>query len=112
MVEEKNITKISLIMEKCNRILSKTANVTKEEFANNDDLIEIVCFNIFLIGENVKQLSKAFTKNHNKIPWAEIAKMRDKIGHHYLTIDIDIVWNTINESIPKLNEYCHKIYSK
>lgn len=90
MVKDRDLFKIELIIKKCDRILTKTENLKKEEFENNDDIIEIVSFNIFLIGENVKQLSKTFTDKYNEIPWSEIAKMRDKIGHHYQTVDVDM----------------------
>lgn len=31
--------------------------------------------------------------------------MRDRIGHGYDTIDIDIVWNTARTNIKELNKY-------
>ena len=35
--------------------------------------------------------------------------MRNRIVHGYDTIDIEIVWNTINSEITSLSDYCKKI---
>lgn len=36
------------------------------------------------------------------IPWKEIMKLRDVIAHHYLKIDVDIVYSTMKEDLPLL----------
>ena len=35
--------------------------------------------------------------------------MRNRIVHGYDTINLEIVWNTANESIPELKVYCKQI---
>jgi len=35
--------------------------------------------------------------------------MRDRIGHGYVTIDIDIFWNAAKDNIKELNDYCNSI---
>ena len=39
------------IIERCNRVTSKVSNITEAEFSRNDDVKEVVCFNLFQIGE-------------------------------------------------------------
>lgn len=70
---------------------------------------EIICFNIFQIGELANSLSDEFTKEFNQIPWKQIKGMRNRIVHGYDTIDLEIVWNTANDSILLLREYCNSI---
>ena len=97
------------IIKHCQRIESKVSGVCKECFEKNEDLKEIVCFNIFQIGELVKHLSKEFTNNYNKMPWSDICGMRDIIVHGYGTVELDQVWQTISEEITPLKEYCDEI---
>ena len=52
---------------------------------------------------------KILLKKNNKVPWKQIKGMRDRIGHGYDTIDIEIVWQTSIESIPELKKYCKYI---
>ena len=97
------------IIKRCNRVIEKVSNVNATEFALNDDIKEVVCFNLFQIGELANGLSVEFIKEYNKIPWKQIIGMRNRIVHGYDTINLEIVWNTANESIPELKSYCKEI---
>jgi uncharacterized protein with HEPN domain len=57
-----------------------------------------------IIGEAVKNLSSAFRKEHSYIPWKDMAGMRDKLIHHYFGVDLQAVWTTATEDIPKIRE--------
>jgi len=36
------------------------------------------------------------------VPWEAIAGMRDHLIHHYRDTEIEIIWKTIEDSIPHL----------
>jgi len=36
------------------------------------------------------------------IPWADIIGMRHRLVHAYLDINLDILWNTIQNDLPPL----------
>ena len=97
------------IIKRCNRVVEKVSNISVTDFSLNDDIKEVVCFNLFQIGELANGLSIEFLKEYNKIPWKQIIGMRNRIVHGYDTINLEIVWNTANESIPELIEYCKEI---
>lgn len=97
------------IIKRCNRVIEKVSNISEIELSLNDDIKEVVCFNLFQIGELANGLSIEFLKEYNKIPWKQIIGMRNRIVHGYDTINLEIVWNTANESIPELIEYCKEI---
>lgn len=56
-----------------------------------------------LIGEISKKISDN-TKEKVDLPWKDIAGFRDEAIHNYFEIDLDIVWNTIQEDIPILKD--------
>ena len=97
------------IVKRCNRVVEKVSNISETDFSLNDDIKEVVCFNLFQIGELANGLSVGFLKEYNKIPWKQIIGMRHRIVHGYDTINLEIVWNTAIESIPELKEYCKEI---
>ena len=97
------------IIKRCNRIESKVNNITQEEFKFNEDVKEVVCFNLFQIGELANALSIDCIQTYSDIPWKYIVGMRNRIVHGYDTINLEIVWNTANESIPELKSYCKEI---
>ncbi|MFB2981391.1 DUF86 domain-containing protein [Microseira sp. BLCC-F43] len=55
-----------------------------------------------IIGEATKRLSEAFRASHPKIPWRQMAGMRDILIHNYDDVDLDEVWNVATISIPEL----------
>ena len=59
-----------------------------------------------VIGESVKTIDKLSEGElfslYPVIPWKEIMKLRDVIAHHYLKIDVDIVYSTMKEDLPLL----------
>ena len=97
------------IIKRCNRVIEKVANLSETEFSLNEDIKEVVCFNLFQIGELANGLSAEFIKEFNKIPWKQIVGMRNRIVHGYDTINMEIVRSTAIESIPELKSYCKEI---
>ena len=95
------------IVKRCNRIMDKISVI--KDFIKNEDVKEVICFNLFQIGELANGLFEEFVKEYNGIPWKQIIGMRHRIVHGYDTINLDIVWNTSVDSIPSLKEYCSNI---
>ena len=61
---------------------------------------------IIIIGETVKRLSNAFREEHQQVPWADIAGMRDRLVHEYDNVDTDLLWDVVEVDIPELIEFC------
>ncbi len=57
-----------------------------------------------IIGEASKNIPSEVKEKHKEIEWKEMARMRDRLIHHYFGVDYFIVWDTVQESIPKLKE--------
>lgn len=112
MLNTKDKGRLLQIVKHCKRIEEKIKNIDKNEFETNDDIREIVCFNIFQVGELAKELSDDLINKYDKILWKQIKGMRDRIGHGYETIDIDIVWNTAKDNVKELEIYCEEILNK
>ena len=106
-IKDKGI--ILQIIYRCERIIKKINNISEEQFNNNCDVQELICFNLFQIGELSKNLSEEFIKQYNKVPWKLIINMRNRIVHGYDSIDLKIIWETSNNNIKELVEYCDYI---
>ncbi len=97
------------IIKHCSRVESKIDNVSYETFLANEDIKEIVCFNVLQIGELVKNLSPEFLKRYSKMPWKDIKGMRDYLAHGYGTIDVEQIYKTATRDIRLLRIYCEQI---
>ena len=100
------------ITKRCNRIIEKVTNINEIDFSMNEDVKEIICFNLFQIGELANGLSIEFLNEYNQIQWKQIIGMRNRIVHGYDSINLEIVWSTAIESIPELQANCKNILTK
>lgn len=51
------------------------------------EALDAVQRRVFTIGEAVKALSRGLRQRHPDVPWSDIARMRDLIGHHDYKLD-------------------------
>ena len=58
---------------------------------------DAVLRNLETLGEATKKLNSQTRALSTDTPWREIAGFRDVIAHDYLEVDLDLVWNVIDE---------------
>ncbi len=83
-------------------ILEYVKGMTFDDFIKDKKTQDAVVRNLEIIGEAVKNLSKAFIAKHKDIEWKQIAGMRDKVVHFYFGVNWDIVWNVVLNKLPEL----------
>ena len=91
------------MLDAISRIAEYTKDVKYEDFIKSNLIQAAVIREIEIIGEATKKLTQEFKEKHQDIPWKQIAGMRDKLIHDYFGVDIDAVWDTIQNDIPPLN---------
>ena len=83
-------------------ILQFAEQMSFDEFRTDLKTQSAVIHQFLLIGEVAKLLSEDFRKSNPEIPWSAMARMRDKLIHHYRGIDLREIWNAAEIEIPKL----------
>ena len=62
-----------------------------------------------IIGEASKTISKSIRDDNPDIPWAQIARTRDRLIHGYFDVDLDIVWNILTKNLPVLIDQLNEL---
>ena len=83
-------------------ILTYVEGVRREQFLQDTRLQDSVIRRLEIIGEVAGRISPEFRELHPEIPWNAMTGMRNRMIHGYDDIDMDVVWNTSQESIPNL----------
>ena len=82
----------------------------KREDLDKERLLNLSLVHLLeIFGEAASRVSVDFQKKYPDIPWREIIDMRNRLIHGYFDIDLDIVWKTIKDEIPPINEKLKKI---
>ena len=76
-----------------------------EQFRADAKTQSAVIHQFLLIGEIAKLLSDDFKKVHPSIRWSAMARMRDKLIHHYRGVDLREIFRAADTEIPKLTEF-------
>lgn len=70
---------------------------------DDDRLLQRAAKNLVAeIGEAAKALPDEVTDQISAVPWRAIKGMREKVVHDYPEVDLDVLWSTLNGSMPEL----------
>ena len=100
---------IQKIISYINDIKKYVENMQARDFLDDRKTITACAFTVSQIGELAKQIEKDTMDKYKNIPWNSIKGMRNKIVHDYENIDLSVLWGTIKESLPKLEEELKEI---
>ena len=82
--------------------LNFTRGMSKENFEKNPMCESAVLYQLAVLGEAAKLVSKEFRMLHPDLPWKKMAGLRDVLIHAYHGVDSDIIWQIISEELPPL----------
>lgn len=81
-------------------------------FVGDDKTVSAVIRKFEIIGEATKQIPDEIRAKYPKIPWKEMAGMRDRLIHFYFGVDHNLVWETSQKRIPELMPLLREILSR
>lgn len=93
------------ILQAIERIRRYTRGLEAAGFLADAKTQDAVLRNIEIVGEavrNIERADPAFTSRHPEIPWPVIIAMRNRVSHGYFEVDLDIVWTTVRNDLPQL----------
>lgn len=88
------------ILESIQLLEKYMMGVTEEQFLHSTEKQDLAIRRLEVIGEAVRNLPDDFRKEHGDIAWNKAMATRNILIHHYFGIDLEIVWDTVTESIP------------
>lgn len=88
------------ILTAITRIEIYVEGIDMDQFRADSKTTDAVVRNLEIIGEAVKKIPEDVRIAHPAVQWRPAAAMRDFLIHDYPSIDIEAVWNTIQEDLP------------
>ncbi|NTU41844.1 MAG: DUF86 domain-containing protein [Nitrospirales bacterium] len=98
---------INHILEAIKRINRYVQGFNEAAFLSNEEKQDSVIRNIEVIGEaarNIERHYPDFAARHPEVPWTDIYLMRNRLSHGYFSVDMELVWKTVQHDIPVLEQ--------
>ncbi len=90
------------IVDAAERLVDLGRRFNTRALGEDRDTDEMVLFNVLVLGEACKRLQTETRARFPGIPWAEMARMRDVVIHHYEGLDWVVIGQVIGEDLPSL----------
>lgn len=97
------------IIDSMDQIIEYTDQIRPGQFKESRLIQDAVIRNFEIIGEAAKNISNLTREKYSQIPWKKMGGMRDKLIHNYMGVDLDAVWNTVEEIIPSMRKELEKV---
>lgn len=75
----------------------------RSAFLESTMMQDAIIRNFEIIGEATKHLSLEMRQSHPEIQWRGLAGFRDVLVHNYMGVDLDEIWNIIENELPQIN---------
>lgn len=92
------------MLENAQRAIEFTKGMNYEAFAKDEKTVYAVIRAVEIIGEAAANIPANVRSEYPGIPWREVKGMRNKLVHHYFGVNMEVVWQTIQEDLPMLIE--------
>jgi len=103
------------IQQAIERIRRYTEDMDEIAFLQNEMVQDAVIRNIEILGEaanNIRKCDPNFADQHSEVPWAVIYAMRNRVSHAYHEVDLEIVWKTIRNDLPRMQQEMVKLLNQ
>lgn len=90
------------MLDAANEALSFARGKDRPDLDDNRMLVLALVKDIEIIGEAAYQIPQETREQLQDIPWEDIVGMRHRLVHAYFDINLDILWQTVQEDLPGL----------
>jgi len=100
------------ILSAIDKISRFITGVELKKFIKDEKTVDAVVRNLEIIGEAARQIPSEFASQHPEIPWPHIIGLRNRIVHDYAGIDLELIWEIINNDLKSLRPAIEHLYNK
>ena len=97
------------ILSSCDKILRYAQGLNYEEFINDELRLDAVLRNLQIMGEAAKQVPQEIRDIYPAVEWRKIAGLRDILAHAYFSLELETIWDIIQNKVPHLRTQIQEI---
>lgn len=93
------------ILGSIEKIERYTEGKTFEAFSRNEIVIDAIVRNFEIIGEAARNIPEEIKGKYPFVEWKEMVGFRNVLIHDYFGIEVESVWDTVQNNIPILKKH-------
>jgi uncharacterized protein with HEPN domain len=97
------------IAEALDRIFEYVQGMDYDNWLKDRKTIDAVVRNLEIIGEAAANVPESIQEQFAGIPWGKMKGMRNILVHEYFGLDNQVLWKTIQEDLPPLQQAIQKV---
>ena len=97
------------ILEAIGKIRSYTAKSSLQGFSKDEKTVDAVVRNLEVIGEAVKNIPDDIRLKYPDVEWHKIISLRNILIHEYPGIDLETIWDIIENKLSPLEKQVKEI---
>lgn len=97
------------ISEAAKKIEKYVKGLTLEKLKKDSLTVDAVVRNLEIIGEAAKGIPVSVKDKYPDIEWKKIAGLRDILVHEYFGIDLEVLWDIIENKLPVLKKQIERV---
>jgi len=90
------------MLDYCRRVVLKTADISRADFDQDDNLQLALTHLIQIIGEAAARVSEETCLLHPEVDWPNIVSLRNRIVHDYSGLAMGRIWDVATINVPEL----------
>lgn len=94
--------RIQDILQAISGIQQRTAGKSLQEMQRDETLAKAILYDFMVIGEAARNVPADIQSRYPAVPWRVMGDMRNIVAHEYFQIDIETIWETIQQNLPPL----------
>lgn len=98
------------MVEAADKAAQFVKDVDFEAFCKNEEKVFAVIRALEIIGEAARNIPKSIRDRYVEVPWDDIIGMRNKVIHGYFGVDLEVIWKTIDQDLPPLQNTLARIF--
>ena len=109
MLPKADVVRLHHMLDAALEAMDFAEGCLRDDLDGNRMLSRALVRDIEIIGEAAGKVTPVTRERCPTLPWLDIIAMRNRLIHGYFDIDLDRVWDTIVEDLPKLAEELRRI---
>jgi uncharacterized protein with HEPN domain len=97
------------MLEYAQKAVAMVRGRTREDLTKDEILGLALTRAAEIIGEAATRVSPEGQQRHAQVPWPQIIGLRNRLAHGYDAVDMDILWDIVQQDLPPLIETLQSI---